>query len=70
MFCGIQVAIIGIRLDAQYVTHQGVYVHCLKGAHLQVLLERRPHSSEEGLRVHFFIVKAMLPCIELHWEEL
>lgn len=70
MLSGVQVSIVDLWLDAQDVTHQGIDVHRLKGAHLQVLVESWTHCPEEGLHVHVDIVEAMLALVELNWEVL
>lgn len=66
----VQVAVVGLRLDAQDVAHQGVDVDRLEGSHLQVLVEGGAHGPEEGLHVHLLVVEAVLAPVELHWEIL
>ena len=63
-------AVVDLRLDAQDVAHQGVDVDRLEGPHLQVLVERWTHRPEEGLHVHFLVVKAVLALVELDGEIL
>lgn len=66
----VQVAVVDLRPDAQDVTHQRIDVDCLKGPHLQVLVESRAHRPEEGLHIHLRVVKAVLALVELYREIL
>lgn len=66
----VQVAVVGLRRDAQDVAHERVDIDRLKGLHHQVLVEGRTHSSEEGLHVHLLVVVAVLTFVELHGKIL
>ena len=66
----VQVPVVDLRSYPQDVTHQWVDVDGLEGPDLQVLLEGRSHSPEEGLHVHLLVVEAVLSVVELHWEVL
>lgn len=55
-----QVSVVELWVYPKEVAHQWVNVHHVKGIHSEVLLEIRPHSSEEGLHVHDLIIKAVV----------